>query len=651
MLFLLSVSALFFLIILVTTIGRRVTDFLPSPLKESSAFYIAPLLGLASLVLISTVYGWLSPFKIYISVSIFIGLMALGVLFEKERLTLFRDCGIICVFGFIVTLPIFASAIWFDSFKPFTDVFTYLVHGQWLQQHAFSQSVHPSGFFPAETQIVLYQSRGHRMGASFFLAFVQSLFHLEWSYYALLPTVGVVFAVANLALGGIIRQVLPAVSKTICLAICTLPAFSMNGFVYGAQWGFFPQTFGLAFCFGLASLIPGLVNNTIQLKPVWIKQFYNLLPLSICFSAFLMTYNDMFPLLGASIILFFFLMGALYWEERGNLWRFILIFVAEVSLVVNIEVFRIVKNFIGTVLGAGSGMVAFGWPVLWHPIQFLALSFGMKSAFIHGVIGKHTYSSDPSTIQFANINGVFLIDKIISLWVFPALLIMMGIILFKILQERSKNNTILFILCINIVFCLVFIKFRYATLGLNPGEMGHTFLQFKLSKWLTPFNLGLLGIIIAWLLLKTGKRVEIFKYIFLILFVMGMAIQCIIVPRLFIKQFQDETLQKYSSFNVLLDLRARVESIPKTQVIYLNLGATHYKLRQMVAYVLLDRRLASNYNDDGYILGHLPQDQRDMPIETADWVVEYKPVQSMDENPLNRVGPFFIRQAQFASKV
>jgi hypothetical protein len=80
---------------------------------------------------------------------------------------------IISAFVIVVTIPVLAPAIRFNSFNSFNDTFTYLVHGQWLQEHAFKELARGSGFFPAETQVVLYQNAGHRMGASFFLGFVQ----------------------------------------------------------------------------------------------------------------------------------------------------------------------------------------------------------------------------------------------------------------------------------------------------------------------------------------------------------------------------------------------------------------------------------------------------------------------------------------------
>ena len=624
MIYLTSITVLVCLLLVATTLGRRIADLLPSSFRDSVGFYIAPLLGLAGIVLITTVYGWLSPFKTSISLAISVCLVLLGIAFEKQRAELFRDWLIVSAFAIVATIPILAPAIRFDSFNPFNDTFTYLAHGQWLQEHAFSEVARASGFFPAETQIVLYQGAGHRMGGSFFLGFVQSLFHLEWSYYAYLATVGLVFALGGLAIGGVIQQVIP-VSRTVALTLCTLPAFSVNGFVFGAQYGFFPQTFGLAFAAGLACLIPGLIAYTLSAKPTWTKQFIYLLPLTLCCSALLITYNDMFPVVGAGVGLFLLLVCGMYWNEKNRIIVSVLIFVVQVMAVVNIEGVRILRNFLHTLLGAASGAVHFGWPVLWSPIQFVAHSFGMKSPFD---------------------SNVFWVDRLFSSWVFPILLIAIVAILVKILRTKPRNLTILLLVCINVIFWLAFLKFRYATQGLE-GEIGNTFLQFKLAKWLAPFNLGLLGIAIAWLLVNSGKYKRICKYTFITAFVAGMAIQYVIVAQMFTLQLQDEIMQKHSPFNVFLDLRSRVANIPKDQVIYLGIPTEHHKITQMVAYILPDRKLAGKY-EDGYLRGSIPENEREMPIETADWMIQLKPTQTADENPLNRVGPFFLRRAPFS---
>jgi hypothetical protein len=624
LIYLTSITVLVCLLLVVTTLGRRIADLLPSPLRDCVGFYIAPLLGLAGTVLITTVYGWLSPFKTSISISLTVGLVLLGIAFEKQRADLLRDWLIVSVFALVATIPILAPAIRFDSFNPFNDSFTYLAHGQWLQDHAFSETARASGFFPAETQIYLYQEAGHRMGGSFFLAFVQSLFHLEWSYYAYLSTVSLVFASGSLAIGGIIQQVIP-VSKTVALVLCALPAFSLNGFVFGAQYGFFPQTFGLAFAAGFACLTPGLITHTLSEKPAWSKQFFYLLPLTLCCVALLITYNDMFPVLGAGIGLFLLFVGWMYWSEKNRIIISVMIFVAQVMVVVNIEGVRILRNFVQTLLGTASGMYHIGWPVLWSPIQFVAYSFGMKSPFD---------------------NKVFWVDRLFSTWIFPILLVALAVILIKILRAKPRNITILFLACINAIFWLAFLKFRYATQGLE-GEIGNTFLQFKLAKWLAPFNLGLLGISIAWLLVNGERYKRVCKYTVVTALVAGMAIQYVIFAQMFTLQFQDETMQKHSPFNVFLDLRSRVANIPKDQVIYLGIPFDHHKITQMVAYVLSDRKLAGKY-EDGYLRKFIPEGERDMPIGTADWMIQLKPTQTADENPLDRVGPFYIRRAPFS---
>ena len=625
MIYLMSISAMLYLLWVATAFGRRLTDLLPKSLRESAAFYVAPLLGLASLVLIAKVYGWLSPFKPRLSIAISLGLLFFGIVFEKKKFALFRDLAILSVFIIIVTLPILAPAIRFDAFNPFNDTFTYLVHGQWLQAHAFSEAARGSGFFPAETQVALYQWGAHRMGSSFFLGFVQSLFRLEWSYFAYLPTVSLVFALGSLTLGGIIRQVLP-VSKISCLALCALPAFMMNGFAFGAQYGFFPQTFGLAFSTGIACLIPGLAADVLCSKPGWIRQFFNFLPLALCGSAFLICYGDMFTMMAAAVLLFFLWVCVLHWSEKTRLLGTALVLTAQVSVLVNSEGIRLFKNLMGSMSNVATGAARFGWPMYWSPLEFMAHSFGMKSSF----------QSD-----------LFFVDRIISTWIFPVVLIVMILVLAKILRAKQGSLAILFLVCVNIILWSAFLKFRYATPSLGK-EVGFTFIQYKISKWAVPFNLALLGVVIAWVLSNAGRYKRACQCIFAIAAVAGMAFQYLIVAPIHTKQFQDETTLVRSSFNMLLELRSRVASIPKDQVIYLGFGGEHHKLRQMVAYILSDRKLASKYDDDGYIAGTIPLAERNMPIETADWMIQWKLVPTADENPLDRVGPFFIRRAPFS---
>jgi hypothetical protein len=67
----------------------------------------------------------------------------------------------------------------------------------------------------------------------------------------------------------------------------------------------------------------------------------------------------------------------------------------------------------------------------------------------------------------------------------------------------------------------------------------------------------------------------------------------------------------------------------------------------MVAYILSDHKLASKY-EDGYLLANIPKNERDMPVDVANWMIQLKTTQTADENPLDRVGPFLLRRAPFS---
>jgi hypothetical protein len=138
-------------VFVLTALGRRVVDVLPSQLSDRVGLYIAPLLGLACIVLFSTLYGWLSPFTTSYSLALVAVILILSFRFEKNWKELIRNWLFVSAFVLLASFPILASAIRFNAFNPFNDSFTYLVHAQWLQEHAFYETARASGFFPAET--------------------------------------------------------------------------------------------------------------------------------------------------------------------------------------------------------------------------------------------------------------------------------------------------------------------------------------------------------------------------------------------------------------------------------------------------------------------------------------------------------------------
>jgi hypothetical protein len=302
MMFLVSIAVITIFLISLVAIGRLVISNCPKYLVQiDNKIFIEPIIGLSIFILTCICYGWLHNFKFEISFPIFVLMTVVSIFLDKNKNEFIYHCLKVIAFGLIVSLPILGPIIVYESFNSFNDTYTYLVHGQWLQIHPFSEKIVQSGNFPAESQVSMYQIDGSRMGASFFLAFLQSLFKLKWSYYAYIPAVCLALICGSLTMGALINKVVKLPEKVL-FGLCLLPACSFNGFVFGAQFGFLPQTFGLCFVTILFLLISEFFNNINNdcLKSKYDSNFFtnetrSSLPLSLCLACLLYVYNDLFP--------------------------------------------------------------------------------------------------------------------------------------------------------------------------------------------------------------------------------------------------------------------------------------------------------------------------------------------------------------------
>ncbi|MDF1756776.1 MAG: hypothetical protein P1U74_00515 [Legionellaceae bacterium] len=597
-------------------------DLLPSVIGRAIGFYIAPVLGFSFLILISTLYGWILPYNWKYSIPLTLSLVILSVLFEKRKKILVKDGIYTCLFTTICSLPVLISILRYQGYNPFTDIFTYLVQAQWLQENLFAETITTSGNYPALTQVSLYQATGSRMGGSFFLGFVQSLFNLKWSYYAYTASVSLGLVTGCMALGGVVRQVIPA-KKLVILAISLLPAIMTNGFIYGAQWGFYPQTLGLTFALGICAIFPCLTKHVLNNKTKFWKLFTSLLPLSVCLSALLYAYNEPFPIFAIGLLLYVFIIGCLNINKIKNIFLYLISLFSQVLILMNFEAIRIFQNLYQT-LTISSGNAEIGWPVLWSPIQFLAFSLGMKSPF--------------------NAKILYL-DAFLSTFCAFIVVLLMVVTLAKFLIKHPKRKeNIIFLVCINFVLLLVFLKFRYLSIDKSSLEIGHTFLQFKIAKYATPFSMSLLGIFTAIWWIHFKKHQKTFIYMYLSLLIVGLVVHCMLFTKHYTNHFLHSVNVERSPFDVLLKLRETVADTPKDKVIYVDLGYENAKLRQMVAYILYDRKIAGDYRDDGYILGRLPADDANMSKDGSDKIITMKkPTDSHDKDDIF-VGPFVIKK-------
>jgi len=622
MLLLAALSQISILAVLLSLVGQPLSRLVPGKVQSVGHFF-GPVLALCVFILLSVAYGWLSSFKFSVSLTIGTLALILSLLFSKCRITALKNSFWFLGFVIIASTPILGPLMLFDSFNPFNDTFTYLVHGQWLQTHSFAETVLTSGNFPAETQVALYQNAGHRMGGSFFLAFIQSLFRLEWSYYTYVPVVCTFFCVGCYSVAGVLEFHF-GLERYKALMLALLPAFSFNGFVFGAQYGFLPQTVGLSvfmafICFSYFYLV-WMPETRLGVRQL----FVHLLPLSLLIATILFCYNDMFPFVaGGSFLL---ILAFLYRVAKVslNLLNSLVIVFLQVAVFVNVEGLRIIKNFIDTVLNAASGAVVFGWPVDWDVIQFYAFSLGLKSPFGH---------------------GQYKLDTVLSVWAMPIILGILAITINKVRVGRGGKILFDLFLSFNALALFLFIKFRYFTTDI-AGQQGHTFLQFKLASWLGAVNLFIFSVLLAWIYQKI-KIPEVIKNVTVLgLFAISASIHIFIAAPNYTHHFLAETGREKSAFNFFTELRQKLEPISKEEVVYLGVPHEHHKLTQMIAYILHDRKLAGKY-EDGYLRGTLPEAERDMGIDVADWLIEHRPRQTSDEKQLNRHGALIISERPF----
>ncbi|NBX84526.1 MAG: hypothetical protein EBQ95_02825 [Gammaproteobacteria bacterium] len=587
-LFLQNTWYIFIISFLVMLIGQSVSTLLPKPARIPYSFFLSPLFGLAIVMLCSMAYGWLFAFQFKHSILIASILVCLSLWHSKERIVYIKNSLLFGGFAVFASTPFLIPFLKFGGYNTGTDIYTYLSQAQWMQAHPFKETVSPTGYFPYLTQISLYQKTGSRMGASFILAYWQSLLHLSWAYEAFFPAVSVAFASGCLALIAGVRQLvnIPFL-RSICLAFWT--AFSLNGFQFGAAWGFYPQTYGLAFMSGILGLMPLIYNYFVKNSQDKLKdKIVQCLPLALLMGSFLQAYNEPFLIFGFAFGLFMLASLVLFPAHRKIWAQFSIILFIEVAIFTNYEIIRIYHNLFQT-LKITSSVGSIGWIVPWNPWQFLAYSFGLQLTF-----------------------GYLTLNKILAYLVFSSIFVVMLWCFKKLWQEKNidKQTQIVWLISIFIACALAFIKFRYFMHSSMPNEQGFTFLQFKISKYLTPLSQIFVLTTFAYLwktLLNYRIHLDILYAISLLI---CLGFHSSKLPNyLHAYFFAQMHTTKYSMDN-WIQLRKKIDFIPKNQPLLLNFNESEAKIKQMLTYIFYDRMVTADFTDDGYIQGKLPISER-----------------------------------------
>lgn len=610
------------MLVCITAIGLLITECFPARLRPIGRAYFSPILGLSVFIPLATAVGWTSPFSFLRCLIPTLVLAGFGLWRFRGWRPLMPLLSRVLGVGLVGSAAVIAPIVLYGSFNSMNDTFTYIEHAQWLQTHSFAERAVGSGNFPAVTQIVLYQTAGHRMGASFFLAWFQAMFKFAWSYHAYPAAVLVPLIAGSIAVGGAVRLVTRR-GHVVPWLMALFTATALNGWSYGASYGFFPQTFGLAFACGALSVLGASFAHQLsrQRLPDWQVQLRESLPAAMLFAAFTFTYNDLLPFVLLAVGVFVLGTIGRRWQTAGRVLALIGWIVVEGVVIINVEAVRILNNFLHTVLGVGTGNVRFGWPVAWAPWEFAALAFGLR----HSV---------PEVW--------LLIGQYATVALFVVLLFCMTMAVGTRIRAGRVSPILLLNGLLVATFFGAFLYFRYALPGLDPNEVGHTFIQFKLGKWASPSCAVLIGVALTdiW---RRGRTASVVVVVSLVTFiVLGINRQELVAKNV-TPQMNQQTGYSGDAFDELLALRELTRLIPATDVIYLNLGAENHKLRQLVSYVLWDRKLASDYRDDGYIVGSLPASDRSMQYDQTQWAIEFSPAEPQAPMQYARAGNLILR--------
>ncbi|MCE0723359.1 hypothetical protein [Legionella resiliens] len=608
-LFWITIAGISLLTFIATVLGRGCAAFFPYRLNAPALFFLSPILGLALLTIIASLLGRFLPLGNTIFLPLLVIIVFIGVIIrERDPWQLSSHALMMIVFTFLCGSSLLLTLYLYGGFNAHNDAFTYLVHSNWLQTHAFYEQISPNSITPSTTQVVLYQTLGLRMGASFLLALVQALLHLQWSYEAY-PTVAIVsIASCCLAIGFPLVGILRTMPRFLQLVLLSLPGFSLGGLVFGAHFGFLPQTLGLALGAALLFTLGPLFQrlSTIR-KPILLLQ--PALPCALLFSAAVYAYSEFLPFL-----LFGVLASGLLVAWRFHAWKnftlFYLVFLLFFLVILNMELMRTYSA-----LRLQSHTIV-GTAVDWKLIGYLAHALG-----IHGgawdifqwtkpdYTGKDIFEwTDPSYADRYILSGYCIL-----LLIFACLTLRV-----KQLKRFVLSGVFLPTIMVLLVLGAGFIYFRYFVQAPFPIGKGQSWSQFKLSDWSHPFLMAILLFAFAswW---QRGKRL-FYVTISVVLFISSSSALWLSMMRI------QPLLAEYEGINNLdqfyLNLRKEVlTNCQPDAPIYLALQKND-KLRQMITYFLADRTLNSDWRNDGYISPWLPLAQQSPSLKAKQCVLE-----------------------------
>jgi hypothetical protein len=487
----------------------------------------------------------------------------------------------------------------FGAYNFHNDAFTYIVHSDWLQNHAFSFNIGKDNVTPSSTQVRLYQLYGFRMGGSFLFAFMQSLSHVSLAHEVYAAVVITSLCGGMLAIGYPISKLLSSIRWRDRYLILALPGLLLGGLVFGGNFGFLPQTIGLAVGGGFIFAVGFVGSYVVEQNKQSITNTLLAIALSIFLAAATFAYSELAPFLILSSFISVMAIGVFRYKKVQALLFLVLIYLIS-AIILNDELIRAYGA-----LRSQSGALV-GTPVEWTLIGFISHTLGF-----HGGAWDGYQWSLPGYLHRSG----FYIN----------IAILISIAGFFFYQRKNIFNQISIAaifpaFTLSLIFFVGIIFFRYFTPDAFERGTGQSWSQFKLSDWANPFvSLFLIVLLLA------------LKNYFIKIRNINISIKFYIIPLLIFALISSYERIKplstyYGSKSNLNGFYSEIVSevnkkCNKDKPIYLNLQGENHKFRQMLSYLLKDYDLKSDWSDDGYIFSVL-NNMNNKSLEIDDCIIE-----------------------------
>ena len=633
-----SILSLLVLIALFSVTGLAIMDLcLPPRIKPAAAEFLAPTLGLTVFLVPINLFGWLgSGFHGWISLTLTatIGVVALRLVRVRDEIQCRTYQLRLMSFAALASFPMLGQILWYNTFNPFNDAWMYIYQAQWLQRHGFDQAALVAGHHPAAAAVLGFQYSGLRIAPSMLLGWIQATFGMDWSYEVYPTTASLALVCGAMAVGGIVRAAFPSRRQEawwVALAV----ALSMNGFAFGVNNGFLPQTLGLTF--GMAalalrgmelSLPPNSVEGVHQ-PPLrgWLSDLTQYLPLSMCVASVTYCYPEILPFLLPALSLSY----VFPWPRSLADWEKRLKAVGTVAIT-----FALLSSFeAGRVIRAlrMQAHVVSGNPVAWSPGGFLAHSLGLKAGIYEGSgwFFQNGWRTLPGAAIAIAVFGLLLrLSRTGRSHIAPQA---------RPLERAGAWKLVLLPSMLMAGFCAIaFLYFRYFTSNPWPGGLGpwapgtgQSWSQYKLSLWASPVMIALTACAFIRLTDLLGRKRGSGAFLWIILaswcmIGLGWNSSMLLARASPIRTVSGDTQDPFGSYRAFCEPLTQLQ---QSDVIFLEATAGDYgsiKQRELLAYFLGDRQIIGDWTlDDNLPQARIPPAERKLPPDAADWIVRYNP--------------------------